>query len=355
LFTFAIESKSSKTKTTIKGQIVHWQTKFAGIATVGVGICFGALIPVALAVVQTPGLPNNPSVGRHLPQYVLGPNDEINFMSIVAPEVANKPVRVSTSGDINLPMVGRVHAAGKSVEQVETEINERLKTYVKEPDVAISVTQLKSQPISVLGAVGSPGVVQLEGMKTLVEVLSMVGGLKPDAGSRVKITRRTDWGPIPLPSVQVYGENSTAEVDVRSIEDGTNPEQNIQILPYDVINVPRAELVYVIGEGIKQPGGFALNNRIEISVIEALARAHGTALGASLKDAKLIHPVPGAKRVEIPVNLKDVLAGKSKDVLLQADDILYVPLSELKGTARKSIDSIINMAVGAVVYRGLYY
>jgi len=310
---------------------------------------------VALAVVQTPGLPNNPSVGRHLPQYVLGPNDEINLMSIVAPEVANKPVRISTSGDINLPMVGRVHAAGKSVEQLETEINERLKTYVKEPDVAINVTQLKSQPIYVLGDVGSPGVVQLEGMKTLVEVLSMVGGLKPDAGSRVKITRQMDWGSIPLPSVQVDGKYSTAEVDIGSSEGGTNPEQNIQILPYDVINVPRAELVYVIGEGIKQPGGFALNNRMDISVIEALARAHGTIPGASVKNAKLIRPVPGAKRVEIAVNLKDVLAGKSEDVLLQADDILYVPLNELKGAARKSIDSIVSMALSAAVYRGLYY
>src|SRR5262245_23345524 len=183
---------------------MHWQTNFTRIATVGVGICFGALIPLALAGIQAPGFPNNPSVGRHLPQYVLGPNDEITIMSILAPEVANKPVRISTSGDINLPMVGRVHAAGSSVEQLETEINERLKTYVKEPDVAINVTQLKSQPISVLGAVALPGVVQVEGMKTVVEVLSMVGGLKPDAGSRLKITRRTDWGPIPLSSVQVY-------------------------------------------------------------------------------------------------------------------------------------------------------
>jgi polysaccharide export outer membrane protein len=334
---------------------MHWQAKFAGISTVGVWICFGAVIPLALAGIQIPGFPNNPAVGRHLPQYVLGPNDEITIMSVLAPEVANKPVRISTSGDINLPMVGRVHAAGSSVEQLETEIIERLKTYFKEPDIAINVTQLKNQPISVLGAVGSPGVIQLEGVKTLVEVLSMVGGLKPDAGSLVKITRRTDWGPIPLPSVQVEGEYSTAEVDIRSIENGTKPEQNIQILPYDMINIPRTELVYVIGAGIKQPGGFALNNRRDISLIEALARAHGTIPGASVKNAKLIRPVPGAKRVEIAVNLKDVLAGKSEDVLLQADDILYVPLNELKGTARKSIDGIVNMAIGAAVYHGLYY
>src|SRR5215467_11808267 len=99
----------SRQENSTKRQIMHWQTKFAGIATVvGVAICFGALIPLAVAGLQTPGFPNNPPVGRHLPQYVLGPNDEITLMSVLVPEVANKPVRISTSGDINLPMVGRV-------------------------------------------------------------------------------------------------------------------------------------------------------------------------------------------------------------------------------------------------------
>ena len=141
----------------------------------------------------------DPLVGRRLANYILGPGDEISIMSIYAPEIAKGPIRITTSGDINLAMVGRFHAAGLTVERLEEDVRERLKAYVKDPDIVVNLTQLKSQPVSVIGAVGSPGVVQLEGVKTLVEVLSMVGGVRPDAGARIKITRRLEWGTIPLP------------------------------------------------------------------------------------------------------------------------------------------------------------
>ncbi len=146
-------------------------------------------------------------------------------MSIYAPEIAKGPIRITTSGDINLAMVGRFHAAGLTVERLEEDVRERLKAYIKDPDIVVNLTQLKSQPVSVIGAVSSPGVVQLEGVKTLVEVLSMVGGVRPDAGARIKITRRLEWGTIPLPSAKVDGEYCTAEVNLRSIENATSPRK----------------------------------------------------------------------------------------------------------------------------------
>jgi len=166
----------------------------------------------------------------------------------------------------------------------------------------------------------------------------------------VRITRKKEWGPIPLASAVTEGDYSIAEVDIRPIEDATRPQDNIQILPFDVITVPRADIVYVMGE-VKRTGGFMLNDRKTISLIEVMARAEGLTPTSAGKDAKIIRPVPGGNRIEIAVNLKDVLAGKKKDMMLQPDDILYVPNSYTKGALRRTLDSVVAAATGRVIYR----
>jgi polysaccharide export outer membrane protein len=283
---------------------------------------------------------------------VLGPNDEITILAVDADELANKPIRVSTSGDINLPLVGRVHAAGLTVRQLETELTERLKVYIRQPDIAVSVTQFKSQPVSVIGSVGTPGVIQLEGRKSLFEVLSLAGGLLPDASSKITITRAKEWGPIPLPSVttDAAASYSVAEVNYRSIIDASHPEQNIPILPYDVITVPRAKLVYAVGQ-VRKPGGFVLNDKDTLSILQLLALAEGIGSTAAAKDARIIRPVPGSERIEIAVNLKDILDGKAKDVVLQPEDMLFVPDSYAKGAFRRALDTAISVTTGMIIYR----
>jgi len=151
-------------------------------------VAMGCLVCSAPAWALQSASEQNPTVttsapGARFPYYILGPNDEITILAIDVEEIANKSIRITTSGDINLPLVGRIHAAGMNLEELEVEVTQRLSKYVKEPHIAINVTTFKSQPVSVFGYVGGPGVVQLEGRKTLIEVLSMVGGLKGDAGS----------------------------------------------------------------------------------------------------------------------------------------------------------------------------
>jgi len=293
------------------------------------------------------------AASRQLTDYVLGANDEIVVFAVDAEEITNKPIRIGVGGDINLPMVGHIRAAGITVPQLESEIAERLKVYVRQPQVSVTVTQFRSQPIMLLGAVRSPGVIQLEGHKTLVEVLSMAGGTLPEASSKITITRRKDSGPLPLASASA-GENSSyvvGDVDMRSIIDGSRPEQNIQILPNDVITVARAPIVYAVGQ-VNKPGGFTLNEKDRVSILQLLAMAGGTVPAANTKGAKVIRPVPGSTRIELPVNLKDILAGKGKDILLQPEDILYVPDSYAKGTFRKTIDTAISVTTGMAIYRG---
>src|SRR5919201_6222001 len=109
--------------------------------------------------------------------YRLGPDDQIMIQVSDVPDINGKPQRLDPNGDLKLPMIGRVRASGMTLEQLEAELTNRLKVYIHEPDVAVSVTEFHSQPVSVIGAVNTAGVRQLEGRKTLIEVLSLSGGV----------------------------------------------------------------------------------------------------------------------------------------------------------------------------------
>src|SRR5215472_13541040 len=103
--------------------------------------------------------------------YLLGPDDEL---AISAPELEvtpGKTVRVDGDGDVQVPLTGRVHVAGLTVQQSEKEINKRLTQYIRDPQVSVDVRELRSQPASVLGAVNTPGIHQVQGRKTLLEMI----------------------------------------------------------------------------------------------------------------------------------------------------------------------------------------
>lgn len=215
--------------------------------------------PVALlAMTLTAGFGQSPTTDnadRLRSVYALGPDDQITLLALDADEISNKPFRINPSGYVTLPMLGPVQAAGLTVEQLEAELTKRLKTYVQDAHVSVTITEFRSQPVSVIGAVKLPGVVQLQGRKTLLEMLSLAGGMREDAGYSVKITRSAEWGQIPLPDAQKdpTGKFTVGEVPLKEILDARHPEKNILIRPNDVISVPRADIVYVIGE---VPKGF---------------------------------------------------------------------------------------------------
>jgi len=270
-------------------------------------------------------------------------------------EVSGASIRVDPSGNISLPLVGRLKAGGLTAEQLEKDLSTRLKTYVRDPVVAITVVEYRSQPVSVIGSVGQPGVVQLEGRKTLIEVLAKAGGLRSDAANTIKITRRADSGVIPLASAvnDPSGQFSVAEVSLNGIMQATHPEENILVLPNDVITVPRAALVYVVGE-VKKQGGFILQERASISGLQALAMAEGFTVGAAPQSALIIRQTPDKGRVQIPTNLKEILQGKRGDVQLLPEDILFVPGNAAKNTLARIAQTAIQAATSATIYRGFY-
>jgi polysaccharide export outer membrane protein len=250
-------------------------------------------------------------------------------------------------------LLGRLRVSGLTVEQLETEIVSRLKSYIRNPQVAVSVLEFRSRRVSVLGAVGNPGVVQLRGRKSLFEILSEAGGLKNEAGNSVKITRRNENGAIPLPSAanDRSGQFSVAEVSVKSIVEGRNPQENILIMPDDVVSVPRAELIYVIG-AVRHPGGFVLSEREQVSVLQALSMAEGLDRLASGANARILRSSePASARTEIRVDVNKILTGKTRDIPLLANDVLFIPTSGAKSATVRGIEAAIQLGTGIAIWR----
>jgi polysaccharide export outer membrane protein len=286
-------------------------------------------------------------------EYVLGPGDQIVVHAPDIDEIGEKSAVIDARGFVSLPLAGRVHAGGLTVAQAESEIAGQLKTYVRAPQISVSVAEYRSQPVSVLGAVASPGVHQLQGRKTLIEILSMAGGLRADAGHAIKITRRREWGRIPLATASddSTGQFSVAEVSVTSVMEAKNPQENIVICPHDVISVPRAEMVYVIG-AVKRAGGFVLNEKENMTVLQALSLAEGLERTAAPKGARILRRAGGsAPRVEVPVDLGRIIAGKSGDVALRAEDILFVPVSAARSATVRGLEAAVEIGTGIVIWR----
>jgi polysaccharide export outer membrane protein len=283
-------------------------------------------------------------------EYVLGPDDQIIIHAFNAAEISDRPIQITGDGYINLALVGRVKAAGVSVSGLEQELTARLANYVRDPQVTVLVSEFRSQPVSVVGAVNTPGVVQLRGRKNLVEVIALAGGLKPEAGNTVTITRELSKGRVPLPGAtdDPSGQFSVAHVNLHSIMEAHNPQDNIVVETNDVVMIPRARLLYVVGE-VQKPGGYVLSERDSVTVLQAVALAGGLTSLASPKKAKILHQGGDQlTRTELPTNVNKILNGQAADVELRADDILFVPSNLPKSAGTKALQTAINMAGVAV-------
>lgn len=307
---------------------------------------------------QTPSVPapdhSNPKCEtQNRSTYLFGPNDELEISGSELLESGSKPSKINGEGDVDVPMVGRVHVASLTAEQAEEKLDNLLRKYIRDPQVMVNVVAVHSQPVSVLGAVNTPGVHQVQGYKTLLEMLALAGGIRQDAGYSIRITRRLEWGCLPLPSAQVdsTGQFSVAEVNLKQIMDAKDPEDNIQILPNDVISVPKAETVYVVGD-VKRSGGFALDEKRSVSVLQALSLAEGLNGTADTHHARILRLKEGAdQREELPVDLKQVLAGKKPDVAMKGDDILFIPSSTSKKVALRGLEAALQTGTGLVIWR----
>ena len=280
----------------------------------------------------------------------IGPDDLLDITVFEAPEM-NRTVRVSTGGEISFELLGAVHVAGLTPRDLESVLQEMLRrTYLNDPHVGVFVHEWQSHSVSVVGAVKMPGVFQIRGAKTLIEVLSMAQGLADDAGDTVIVTHaspdaegQSPGASVPPPAVE--------EINLRKLLSSPDSALNVPIRSGDIVKVPRAGIVYVVGE-VNRPGGFVLQNNENISVLQAVALAQGLTHTSAVGRARIIRTdASTGKRTEISMNLGKILAGKSADTVLQPKDVVFVPNSTAKSVFYRGSEAALQTAAGIAIYK----
>ena len=264
----------------------------------------------------------------------------------------------SAGGEITLPLIGVVVAGNLTPRELELVLQELLRRdFIKDPHVSVHVTEMESHAVSVMGAVKQPGVVQIRGSRSLLEVLALAGGLAPDAGSTVHVVRKPRPGSSQTAVQETGGVRPASsrddgaspalnaellEIDLKTLLESEDQSHNILIHPGDMVKVIQAELVYVVGE-VRKPGGFPLTSNGRLTILGALALGEGLTPAAAKGDTLIIRTEQNGQRTRIPVNLGQVLKGKIPDISLQAQDIVFVPGSASKAIARASADALFRM------------
>ncbi len=276
-------------------------------------------------------------------EYPLGAGDLIKVDVFDIPELSQQ-IRLDPGGYITMPLVPqRIHAAGLTPTELQTKIADLLKSrgLVSHPQVTVFVVQRLSQPITIIGAVEHPMVYQAVRPTTLLEVLSAAGGLNSTAADYVTVGRMKKDG---APDVQ--------RVSLRDLIDRGDPEANILVRGGDVVTVPKAGIVYVVG-AVVRPGGFVIQNDTgQMTTLKALALAGGAERTAKTKNAVIIRKQGlVGKNQEIRVNLQKILSQKAEDVQLRPNDVLFIPDSAGKRVLAKALETALSVGTGITVYR----
>jgi polysaccharide export outer membrane protein len=278
------------------------------------------------------------SVNQESRKLMIGPGDELDVSVYGVPELSQH-VRVDVSGDVHLLLIGASHVEGLSTEEAQTVIEKQLVAgrFVKNPEVTVFVKDFTNQSVSVVGEVNKPGSYPFLATRRLYDAFQQAGGLTPTAG-KVSITHQ--------------GQLNNPTVVTLSNDPVKSAQANVEIMPGDAISVSKAPIVYVMGE-VNKPGGYVLDNASNgdnssqrLTVMRVIALASGPGQGASLNKSRIIRRTTNGLQ-EVPIRLKEIMAGKAPDPPLQAEDIVYVP-------GRKSypyVTSVLSTLTTAAIYR----
>jgi polysaccharide export outer membrane protein len=262
--------------------------------------------------------------------YKIGPEDLLEI-SVFEVETLNKTVRVSSQGNISFPLLGVVRVKGLTANQLERELRDLLaEKYLQDPQVSVFIKEYRSQRISVMGAVEKPGVFEVTGQRTIVDMLAMGGGLKEDAGNTLFLIRP--------PLVKRYaskvedsegGSPRTFVVNLQELLVKGDLSLNLPIIHGDVINVPVSDKVFVGGE-VWKPGGFFLKAK-KMTLSQAIVLAGGVkpqAKGSQTRIFRYSETSPG--REIITADIYAIQKGKKEDLYLKENDIIIVPKHGVK-------------------------
>jgi polysaccharide export outer membrane protein len=289
----------------------------------------------------------------------LGTGDLIHVEVFDVPELS-RDVRISALGEIGFPLLHeRVRAAGITPFQLEQKIQELLAQsgLVSHPQVSVFVKEQVSHPVTIIGAVGHQMTYQALRPTTLLELIANAGGISDNAGTVILITRPTQRETVAPISDTTNGssdsEAQTIKIQLQDLLNTENTAFNILVYGGDVVNVPEAGIVYILGRGVTQPGGYVLQSRgEETTVLKAVALAHGLGGYAKSDDAVIyrMNPKTGVREA-IPVHIKQIEKHKSEDVVMKSNDILYVPDNLALKVAVQAAQAAVQIGSSLLIFR----
>jgi polysaccharide biosynthesis/export protein len=288
--------------------------------------------------------------------YVIGGEDVLTIKVFNLPEMT-QTVRVENDGTISVRLLGPVHAEGLTTLQLKHELERDWgKNYLQDPQVTIFVKSFHSRPVSVVGSVAKPGLYELPGPRNLVQVLAMAGGLVrsstagPGAGHYVYLTRKAGFDNLqPMDGVDLVSPDKI-KVNLKDLLYANAQGPNIEVEPWDVITVPRAGVVYVVGSGVRLPGKIILEDQTSMTVLQALAVAEGLAPHAARSRAVIRRPTSSGGFSEVHINVGKILRGKAPDPQLADNDVLFVPGSPGRAFGDQGIASAIGVLSGWIIW-----
>ena len=270
----------------------------------------------------------------------IGPGDLLDLSVFDVPELVLK-VRVDVNGCVSLAFLGDLKLGGMTVGNAQRLIARELVAHqlVKDPQVSIFIEEFATQGITVYGEVNAPGIYPLMGPHHLYDVISAAGGLTLKSGRTVTVLHA---GQSDRPEVVALANINASENPLHS----TVEHANVPIYPGDTIVVSKAGMVYVLGE-VNKPGAFLMEDNTSISVLKATALAGGTTKLASLKGSLILRKsLAGTTQTRIP--LDKIYHGKAQDMQLHAEDIVFVPLSNIRNYGAMGLQGAIQAAVYSI-------
>jgi polysaccharide export outer membrane protein len=300
------------------------------------------------AAAQQPSLsplPTLPTINAATPtpqpeSLLIGPGDLLRITVLRESELDQR-VRVLDSGEITLALVGNLPVQGLTPAQAAARIADQYRAgkFLLHPEVSVFVEEYATETVTILGQVAHPGTVHLAAPRSLIDVLSLAGGLTEIADRHIVIERK---------SADLQHGAGTERIRAflpNRADDALNA--NVLVRPGDTVLVPKAGIVYVLGD-VAHPGGYVMQNDSQLTVLQAIALAAGASKTASEKRVRLVRNVDGiTNSLDLP--LRDMERGREPDVPLQAGDILYVPFSMVRNLSM-GLANITAAASSALIY-----
>lgn len=285
--------------------------------------------------------------------YRLGTGDLLEISVFDIPELSKIKARVGGEGLMTLPLAGTVAAGGKTAMELEETIKTALGSrYIRDPQVSVFVIEHHSHRISVLGAVKKPGVFEVSGPRSVIDMLAMAEGLTEQSDQNVYLIRKvTKLSVAPdqfglQPQSESNGKSAqeaVLEINLEEMLVNGKEELNAPLQSGDVVHVPKAGSFFV-GGAVQKPGSYVLKGR-DVTVDQAIIEAGGVTKVADFEGVRIFRELKGQKKQIIEVSLNEIEQGQ-KGPLVMKNDVILVNSHGLK-SAWFGFLEFIRFGVGA--------